>query len=138
MATTFDTLKGSVENLLKRCVSSTSPGLPSPNSHLLYRPLEIQDIAQIKSLLPLLVTFAYIDSELLRVHSAGGDAKARREQKKRELDEAYALAGKPDQPARLKNEVVLLFSFNDGELKSSNGVGKVFSRVLSPSFFSLS
>lgn len=88
------------------------------------RPLEINDIAQIKSLLPHLITFAYIDSELLRVHSAGGDdAAAKRAQKTRELDEAYALAGAGQDPESKpkKKEIVLLFSFNDGEIKATSG-----------------
>lgn len=49
MATTFDTIRSSVEGLLKR-------------------PLEIMDIAQIKSLCPDLINFAYIDADLLEVH----------------------------------------------------------------------
>lgn len=98
-----------------------------------YRPLEIHDIAQIKALLPLLVSFAYIDSELLRVHSAGGGSEAsqRREKKTHELDVAYQVAsGNPTSPQK-GEETVLLFSFNDGELKSSNGAGKIISRKFS-------
>ncbi|GAA6007572.1 hypothetical protein JCM11491_004211 [Sporobolomyces phaffii] len=126
MATTFEVLKGSVENLLKR-------------------PLEMHDIAQIKSLLPTLISFAYIDSEHLRVHSSSApdgevteaDRKAaKREQRMRDLDEAYRAAGKGEQVkesvddfGRQKaGETVLLFGFNDGELKSENGVGKVITR----------
>jgi DEAD/DEAH box helicase domain-containing protein len=52
MATTFDTIKSSVEGLLKR-------------------PLEVMDIAQIKSLCPDLINFAYIDADLLEVHLDG-------------------------------------------------------------------
>ncbi|SGZ30209.1 BQ5605_C110g13216 [Microbotryum silenes-dioicae] len=83
LATTFDILKGSVESLIKR-------------------PLEMHDIAQIKSLLPQLITFAYIDAEMLRIHStsanpsghdgAEDDARSRRMKKARELDGAYAEA----------------------------------------------
>jgi DEAD/DEAH box helicase domain-containing protein len=93
----------------------------------------MNDIAQMKSLLPELITFAYIDAELLRVHSAGSETKARQQQKKMELDEAYRLAGSgaaEERAKKDKGEVVLLFEFNDGELKSSNGVGKVFNRKL--------
>ncbi|GAA5961287.1 hypothetical protein JCM21900_006508 [Sporobolomyces salmonicolor] len=123
MATTFEVLKGGVENLLKR-------------------PLELRDIAQIKSLLPSLISFAYIDSDLLRVHSAADPSfsedprAAKREQRARELDEAYR-AGAAGEEARDVNgserakkggETVLLFGFNDGELKSENGVGKVVTR----------
>ncbi|KAM0747754.1 P-loop containing nucleoside triphosphate hydrolase protein [Meredithblackwellia eburnea MCA 4105] len=115
MATTYEMLKGGVENLLRR-------------------PLEIHDIAQIKSLLPELVTFAYIDSEILRVHSAGADeAAVRRAEKQKELDEAYQMAANGEEDSgekrgRKEKEIVLLFNFNDGELKAANGVGKVMSR----------
>lgn len=112
VATTFDTLKAGVENLLKR-------------------ELEVHDIAQIKALLPDLISFAYIDSELLRVNPAGGGSEAsqRKGKKAQELDLAYeaAAASTSDLPSK-SEETVLLFSFNDGELKSSNGVGKVISR----------
>ncbi|GAA5820197.1 hypothetical protein JCM10212_004915 [Sporobolomyces blumeae] len=127
MATTFEVLKGSVENLLKR-------------------PLEMHDIAQIKSLLPTLISFAYIDSEQLRVHTSsipdGAETEAdrraaKRAERQRVLDEAYR-AGAMGEEARdfrgengrkkKGNETVLLFGFNDGELKSENGVGKVITR----------
>lgn len=52
MATTYETIKSSVEGLMKR-------------------PLEIMDIAQIKSLCPDLVTFAYVEQELLQIHGDG-------------------------------------------------------------------
>ncbi|GAA5988689.1 hypothetical protein JCM5350_003851 [Sporobolomyces pararoseus] len=127
MATTFEVLKGSVENLLKR-------------------PLEMHDIAQIKSLLPTLISFAYIDSEHLRIHSSSApegeemtEAERRakkREDRMRELDEAYRAGGKGEQVKesvdeygrKKAGETVLLFGFNDGELKSENGVGKVITR----------
>ncbi|GEM12534.1 DNA/RNA helicase, DEAD/DEAH boxtype [Rhodotorula toruloides] len=115
MATTFEVLKGSVENLVKR-------------------PLEMRDIAQIKSLLPDVVTFAYIDSDQLRVHAAGtsDDAQAAKwKQRQRDLDEAYRAGGVGEQATegrRTGGETVLLFSFNDGELRSENGVGKVITK----------
>ncbi|UZJ57282.1 hypothetical protein CBS101457_006602 [Exobasidium rhododendri] len=52
MATTFDTIRSSVEGLLKRN-------------------LEVIDVAQIKSLCPDLINFAYIDADLLEVHLDG-------------------------------------------------------------------
>lgn len=102
----------------------------------------MHDIAQMKSLLPDLITFAYIDSELLRIHSAGAeagdDAAAARARKRQELDEEYERAargvregefqGEGKEAAKARKETVLLFKFNDGELKSSNGVGKVITR----------
>ncbi|GAA5939438.1 hypothetical protein JCM10213_008660 [Rhodosporidiobolus nylandii] len=118
MATTFDVLKGSVENLIKR-------------------PLEMHDIAQIKSLLPALVSFAYIDSDTLRVHAADAPPEdprtAERQQKALELDEAYRAAGVGEEAADVgrrkeAKETVLLFAFNDGELKSENGAGKIVTR----------
>ncbi|TNY24113.1 hypothetical protein DMC30DRAFT_346352 [Rhodotorula diobovata] len=118
MATTFEVLKGSVENLIKR-------------------PLEMHDIAQIKSLLPELVSFAYIDSEVLRVHASAAPADAdprtaKREQRMRELDEAYRSAGAgeegQDDGRKKSGETVLLFSFNDGELKSPSGAGKIINK----------
>ncbi|GAA5930659.1 ATP-dependent 3'-5' DNA helicase [Sporobolomyces koalae] len=128
MATTFEVLKGSVENLIKR-------------------PLEMHDIAQIKSLLPTLISFAYIDSDHLRVHSTANGEKnvetseadrkaAKREQRMRDLDEAYRAGGKGEQAKesidelgrKKPGETVLLFGFNDGELKSENGIGKVITR----------
>lgn len=129
MATTFDTLKGGVENLLRRWAFRRSRSSRKSDAKK-SRPLEVHDIAQIKSLLPRLITFAYIDSELLRVHSAGaGEASSRRAGKAKQLDDAYELAGSNDAPqVKAKNDVVLLFSFNDGELKSSNGAGKVKNR----------
>ncbi|GAA5825378.1 hypothetical protein JCM3770_003514 [Rhodotorula araucariae] len=123
MATTFEVLKGSVENLIKR-------------------PLEMHDIAQIKSLLPDLVSFAYIDSDILRVHAsaapptAESDPRAaKREQRMRELDEAYRAAGAieegRDRAGANGGETVLLFSFNDGELKSPSGAGKIINKKFS-------
>lgn len=99
----------------------------------------MQDIGQMKSLLPSLITFAYIDSELLRIHAAGNnEVDPRRRDKMQELDEEYERAARAptegedgeDAPAAKpsKKDVVLIFKFNDGELKSSNGVGKVITR----------
>jgi DEAD/DEAH box helicase domain-containing protein len=102
MATTFDTIKSSVEGLLKR-------------------PLEVMDIAQIKSLCPDLINFAYIDADLLEVHLDGRPlhapaAKMKEGMSKRamflaqraEMDQLYAEAASaiqegdpyydPDQP----------------------------------------
>lgn len=89
-----------------------------------------------KALLPTLITFAYIDSELLRIHSSGvapvptnsTEAKERRERKKRELDEAFALGGGKGKEKASEDQTVLLFKFNDGELKSANGVGKFITK----------
>lgn len=101
----------------------------------------MHDIAQIKSLLPELVSFAYIDSQHLRVHAAAAadededDRTSKRERKNRELDEAYRAGGVGEEAREMDGkktgETVLLFSFHDGELKSDNGVGKIFNRKFS-------
>lgn len=95
----------------------------------------MQDIGQMKSLLPELITFAYIDSELLRVHATGSEGDQRRRDKMQELDEEYERAAREpteddiEQPSKNgKKDVVLIFKFNDGELKSINGVGKVITK----------
>lgn len=68
------------------------------------------------------------------MHSAGGDEAppTRRQEKARELDDAYAMAGKGQAEhqggGKKEKEIVLLFAFNDGELKAANGVGKVVTR----------
>lgn len=95
----------------------------------------MQDIGQMKSLLPELITFAYIDSELLRIHASGSEGDPRSRDKQHELDEEYERAargptddGDEAPSGKSKKDVVLLFKFNDGELKSINGVGKVITR----------
>ena len=96
----------------------------------------MQDIGQMKSLLPELITFAYIDSELLRIHASGNtEGDPRRRDKMQELDEEYERAaraltedGEEPPSKKSKKDVVLIFKFNDGELKSINGVGKVITR----------
>jgi len=145
MATTFEVLKGSVENLLKRCEATWSEPTVRTDQSFLRRPLEMHDIAQIKSLLPTLISFAYIDSEHLRVHSSSAvdgvetEAErkaAKREKRQRELDEAYRAGGQGEEARdeldelgrKKRGATVLLFGFNDGELKSENGVGKVITR----------
>lgn len=137
MATTFEVLKGSVENLLKRyALLQLASARSSSHMRLFGRPLELNDIAQIKSLLPEVITFAYISSDQLRVHaSAAPDDEdphaAAREKKRLELDEAYRAGAIGEAAKDLEktdkgsNSTVLLFSFNDGELRSENGVGKV-------------
>ncbi|CAD6569915.1 MAG: hypothetical protein CYPHOPRED_003651 [Cyphobasidiales sp. Tagirdzhanova-0007] len=107
LASTFDNLKSSVQTILKR-------------------PLEIHDIAQIKSLLPNLIRFAYIDRELLQVHAMGDDSEKAR--KKQERDQMFMLNDLTSQDSTADpstsqsgNEQVLVFEFNDGELKGKGG-----------------
>lgn len=70
-----------------------------------------------KSLLPGLINFAYIEPETLRVHHQGAETKTQ------EKDEAFASAAAP--PPMDAEQQVLFFQFNDGELKASNKGGKV-------------
>ena len=82
MATTFDTIKSSVEGLTKR-------------------PLQIFDIAQIKSLCGELIHFAYVEHDMLQVHmdsranaedSASNTVKRREKSKTQFRDELYERA----------------------------------------------
>jgi DEAD/DEAH box helicase domain-containing protein len=122
----------------RKSLSLTFSILSATVSDLLKRQLEIKDIAQIKSLLPGLITFAYIDKDLMRIHEdslaerdrVNAKGKSRKDRRE-EVDKAYEKAAAEGGDAeRLEEEedVVLQFQFNDGELKSSNGVGKVITR----------
>lgn len=93
----------------------------------LRRPLEIHDIAQIKSLLPSLIRFAYIDRDLLQVHAAGDDSEKAKKQQER--DQLFVIRDPGQQheevagPSNKTGEEgqVLVFEFNDGELKGKGG-----------------
>ncbi|KAK4051490.1 ATP-dependent 3'-5' DNA helicase [Microbotryomycetes sp. JL221] len=121
MAVTFELLQTSVEKLIKRRARH-------------------------------LVTFAYIDADLMRIHATGANnedeksqAAQKRRQRMQELDEEFekaslaALAAETENNAEsssskgTKKDVVLMFSFNDPDLKSSNGLGKVVRHVASRS-----
>lgn len=84
----------------------------------------MHDIAQIKSLLPTLIKFAYIERSLLQVHAEGHDAEKAR--KAQERDRLFVIPG-PDSvagngmPQVKDEEQVLVFEFNDGELKGKGG-----------------
>jgi DEAD/DEAH box helicase domain-containing protein len=117
LATTFDNLKSSVEGLLKRFAAADCKRLELITSR---RPLDVHDVAQIKSLLPNLIKFAYLDQEALQVHLHGADAG-----KGKEKEDSYTTEEKPE-----KTDLVLFFQFNDGELKSSNKGGKVLKKRL--------
>lgn len=81
-----------------------------------------------KSLLPHLLTFAYVDPELTRIHSDNNANLSRRVEKRKEVDEAYVVAGGLGAGPVKPKGVVLSFEFNDAELKASNGVGKLMTR----------
>jgi DEAD/DEAH box helicase domain-containing protein len=91
-------------------------------------PLEIHEIAQIKSLLPDLIRFAYIDKDLLQVHAVGDDSEKLRKQQERDNLFVIRKPGEPDGPSIARSttsqtgeEQVLVFEFNDGELKGKGG-----------------
>lgn len=94
--------------------------------------MEIHDIAQIKSLLPDLIRFAYIDRDLLQVHAAGDDSEKARKQQERDQLFMIKDPNQAEQPVagasngNTEEGQVLVFEFNDGELKGKGG--KVFHR----------
>ena len=92
LATTFDTIKSTVESHIKR-------------------ELSIQDVAEIKTLLPHAITFAYIDENKLQINLLGNE-NGYRKAKDRDLPPFQDLNGDHDQ----SNEV-LLFEFIDQDLK---------------------
>ena len=97
LATTWDTIKTAVEGHIKR-------------------ELKIEDVAQIKSLVPRAINFAYVDEAMLQVAIMGEEdgIKAGRAKEFRSLE----LSRDPDEKADpLDNKEVLLFEFIDGDLK---------------------
>jgi DEAD/DEAH box helicase domain-containing protein len=74
-------------------------------------------MAQFKSLMPKLIKFAYVDPAFLQVHAGNAPSKAA------EKDAAFEIDHKPSGEPH-----VLLFEFNDGELKASNRGGKTVTR----------
>ena len=91
----------------------------------LSRTIDVHEIAQIKSLLPKLVDFIYVEPDVLSVHLQGAEAKGKGKSKAAAADDEYAQAA-VEGPPKAAEDHVLLFQFNDGELKSSNKGGKVF------------
>lgn len=89
LATTFDTIKSSVENLTRK-------------------PLTIEDIAQIKFLIPESINFDYIDEDSLAVHVL--------EQGEKWSEKANHDLFRVKQVSK-QIETVLLFEYIDGELK---------------------
>ncbi|CAO1628520.1 unnamed protein product [Jaminaea pallidilutea] len=144
LATTFETLRGSVEALIKR-------------------ELEVHHIAQLKSLLPDLISFAYVDSDAIDVtlDSAGSDAKQKALARRADQDDAFeeaartiatqdswsdfsGLTGPETRSAaetlpsvsslqeasktaaapQERDEYVLLFEFNDGTLQGAKATAR--------------
>ncbi|KAK6514683.1 hypothetical protein TWF281_004880 [Arthrobotrys megalospora] len=88
LATTFENLKSAVEDHIKR-------------------PLTIDDIAQIKFLIPDAVLFEYVDEEALHLQVYRSDEKSKTAAEKADL---Y-------RPAEEKGKRVLLFEYTDGDFR---------------------
>lgn len=100
LATTFDTIKQAVEGHIKR-------------------ELSIEDVSQIKALVPRAINFAYVDEESLQVAVLGEEdgIKAGRAKDFRSMDlsreEGLSIAERKNSDSR----ELLLFEFIDGDLK---------------------
>lgn len=97
LATTFQNLKSAVENNTKK-------------------ELTIEDIAQIKFLVPKSIQFAYVDEEVLQVHVMAASASVDTRRGKAAAEDVYENIGKQDV---VKDLQVLLFEFIDGDLKKA-------------------
>jgi DEAD/DEAH box helicase domain-containing protein len=89
LATTFDTIKSSVENLTQR-------------------PLTHEDVARVKSFVPNSISFEYIDEDSLAVHVLESGEKW----STKAHDDLFR-----DKSTHHTLNVVLLFEYTDGELK---------------------
>ncbi|MCJ1232312.1 hypothetical protein MMC14_000261 [Varicellaria rhodocarpa] len=97
LATTFETIKKAVEGHIKR-------------------ELLIEDVAQIKALVPKAINFAYVDEAMLQVSVLGEDdgIKGGRAKEFRSLElSKVSLDGSEEK----KDKELLLFEFIDGDLK---------------------
>lgn len=96
LATTFENIKTAVE------------------AHI-QRELKVEDIAQIKALVPRAINFAYVDEAMLQVHVLGGQGGSWNGKTK----EIYALEthGDEEQVSKSRSQELLLFEFIDGDLK---------------------
>ncbi|KAH0608695.1 uncharacterized protein H6S33_001829 [Morchella sextelata] len=100
LATTFDNLKSAVEGNTKK-------------------ELVVEDIAQIKFLLPKSIQFIYVDEEILQIHvmAASASMDTRRGRATAAAEDVYEDLGKKDRTKHTKE--VLLFEFIDGDLKKT-------------------
>jgi DEAD/DEAH box helicase domain-containing protein len=96
-ATTFDTIKSAVEGNIKR-------------------PLLVEDVAQVKALIPRAITFAYVDEDMLLVTMASEEdgIKGGRPDLFKSLADDENSKKKEDNCAQKE---LLLFEFVDGDLK---------------------
>lgn len=91
-ATTFDNIKSTVESHIKR-------------------PLQVQDLTEMKVLFPEAITFAYVSESLLQVNLMGAE-QGNRYRRVGDLPPLDAVGQEEGQ-----DREVLLFEFNDGDLK---------------------
>ncbi|KAI9830676.1 MAG: hypothetical protein M1826_004505 [Phylliscum demangeonii] len=100
LATTFDNIKTAVESHIKR-------------------ELTVDDVAQIKALVPRAVNFAYVDEAMLQVHVLGhpDGAKNRRAREFEIVDAQEQQQPAPGGGVGRCGRELLLFEFIDGDLK---------------------
>ncbi|CAF9929641.1 MAG: hypothetical protein HETSPECPRED_007427 [Heterodermia speciosa] len=100
LATTFDTIKQAVEGHIKR-------------------ELSIEDVAQIKALVPRAINFAYVDEESLQVAVLGEEdgIKGGKAKDFRSLDLSRGEGMSTRKNTSLECKELLLFEFIDGDLK---------------------
>lgn len=93
-ATTYSNIKSTVEGHIKK-------------------ELTVEDIAQIKTILPTCVHFAYVDEAMLQVYVAAASQPTGSKRQK-EVEDVYAMAKRDQDDAATE---VLYFEFTDGNLK---------------------
>lgn len=100
----------------RRHLATTFDNLRSSVEGLLRRPLQVHDVAQIRALLPSLINFVYVEPETLQVLQSSSTQRADH------YEPSSSSATKPPQ------SYVLLFQFNDGELRAIGGTGKAVTK----------
>jgi len=78
-ATSFDSLRASIEALLKRLVSSLIQLVHRSHVTSVSSPLELEKVAEIKALLPELLTFAYIPANHLKFNGLSQQPEPRKD-----------------------------------------------------------
>ncbi|KAH8923151.1 P-loop containing nucleoside triphosphate hydrolase protein [Atractiella rhizophila] len=107
----------------KKRTSTTYEGMKASVEKLIKRPLPVSDLAELRALLPDLITFAYMDRESIRVHvegtqpgtSGSTSSDSKEKEKGQDVDVYDAFSKEEDE-----DEHVLFFSFNDGDLAGSS------------------
>lgn len=96
LATTFDNIKSAVENHIKR-------------------ELKIEDVAQIKALVPRAIHFGYVDEAMLQVHVLGEHNRSTVKTARASYD--LEPEGESAQDSTDQSRELLLFEYIDGDLK---------------------